>query len=120
MAQKNQDFEMWANDDLAIRVENIYNEATNALIAVGDILGARWSITPYNEEEPKLIEKDLTLGQILVPIDGAVVITLLASDTANLGGGKYSHQLKLEHGGGVQTACVGTMTINIQVTNNPL
>jgi len=121
MAKKFQDFEMWANDDLAIRVEDIINETTGALIQVGDILGASWALTPYNEQNPKLIEKDFTnSAQILVPADGVVLINLLATDTATLGGGKYSHQLKLLHGGGTQTACTGTVSINNQVTNNPL
>ena len=121
MAKKGQDFEMWANDDLPIRVEDIVDETTGDLIQVGDILGASWALTPYNEETPKLIQKEFTNSdQILIPEDGVVVIKLLAADTATLGGGKYSHQLKLLHGGGTQTACVGTVSINNQVTNNPL
>jgi hypothetical protein len=119
MAQLNQDFVISANNSLQLRFEGIYNENTNALLSVADIEGASWACTPLEEETTALISKDLISGGLTVPEDGTVIVQLLTTDTVGLSG-EFSHELRLKHAGGIQTAARGRMTIKYQIANNPL
>lgn len=119
MAQINQDLTIFSNNDVNIRFENVYNENTNTPLSVGDIVGASWAITPFEDEVSPLITKDLISGGIVVPEDGVIIVSLSALDTIDLSG-EFTHELRLKHSGGVQTASRGKLTIKYQVANNPL
>lgn len=111
---------MNAGNRLSLRFEGIYNESNNSLITVGDILGATWAITPYEEQTSTLISKSLSSGTITVPEDGVVVVTLLEADTIDLMG-EFSHELRLlASGSAVYTASRGKMTIKYKIANNPV
>lgn len=118
MAQICQDFTMYSRNDLSIRFEGIFNENTGLIIPVGDILGATWAITPYEEQTTPMIQKSLGSG-ITVPEDGTVIVALSSSDTADLSG-EYSHELRLLGTAGVVTAARGKMSIKYQIPNNPV
>jgi hypothetical protein len=119
MAQYNQDFVISAKNSLVLRFEGVYNENTNTLLSVGDIEGASFAITPLEEETTPLIQKDLISGGITVPEDGTILVSLLESDTDGLSG-EFSHELRLKHAAGIQTAARGRVTIKYQISSNPL
>lgn len=119
MPKYNQDFTLPANNGIDLRFENITNETTGVLVPVGDILGATWGMTPFEDETTPLVEKSLSGGTILVPEDGVVVVKLLASDTIGLSG-EFTHELRLLSAATTHTAARGKLTIKYQVVSNPI
>lgn len=119
MAKTNQDMIIYSNNDINIRFEDIIKEDTGALLSVGDILGASWAITPFEDDVAPLVSKDMISGGITVPEDGVVLVSISASDTIDLSG-EFTHELRLKHSGGVQTASRGKVRILYQVAVNPL
>ena len=119
MAQNNQDFTVFANNDFTIRFEDIFKESDGSILTVGDIEGASWNLSPFESEVTPLISKDLVSGNILIPEDGTVVVVIDAIDTEGLSG-EFTHELRLKHSGGVQTASRGKLRIYYQVGSNPL
>jgi len=120
VAKYNQDLLFSAGNDINIRFEGIYDETDGQLVLAGDILGATWSMTPYEDEVTPLISKSLSGVGITVPEDGVVLVSLDASDTVGLSG-EFSHELRLLDGANsVITAARGKITIKYQVAANPV
>ena len=119
MPKYNQDFILPANNGIDLRFEGITNESTGDLVPVGDILGATWGMTPYEDEVSPLVEKSLSGGTIFIPEDGTVVVKLLATDTDGLSG-EFTHELRLLAADTVHTAARGKITIKYQVVSNPI
>ena len=119
MALYNQDITIEANTDIKITIR-VINESNGLPTPQGDIEGASWAITPFEDEVSPLITKDLSTGGIEVPEDGVVVVKILKSDTVGLSG-EFSHELKLSDASGdVSSASRGKLTIKYQIANNPL
>jgi len=121
MAQINQDLVIYAGNDIDIRFEGIFDEGNNEIIAQGDILGATFAVSPYQEFMTiPLIEKSLSASGITVPADGIIVVRIEASDTEDLYG-EFSMELRLlDVSGSVITASRGRISIKYSIASNPV
>jgi len=119
MAQINQDLVIYSENDLIIRFEDVYNENNGSLLSVSDIIGASYAITPFEDDVEPIITKDLISGGITIPEDGIILVALESSDTIDISG-EFTHELRLRHSGGIQTASRGKMNIKYKVANTPL
>ena len=104
MAEKGQNFSMWAGD---------YKEITFVIQHTTDLTGyeAKWAMARAAVDTP-ILTKHSTDAEITL-LGDEVSVTLLSADTASLTKGRYYHELEIEDlSGDVATYAVGKIRIH--------
>jgi hypothetical protein len=114
MALVNQDIELWSGDDTKIDVVLTQADGTTPIDLTNVVL--RWTLLDGYDRSHILVEKVSGNGIDIVDlVSGSVQILVAASDTRELGGQLYLHQLLLHDLGFASAALIlltGSATIH--------
>ncbi len=104
MAKKNQDFEIWAGNNLSIIFT--VKDASD----LSDIAAIKWAFASNNLGDV-ILEKQLGSG---IGVSGnQITVTLAANDTKDLQPGYYYHELKAKDtSDNIFTIAIGIMQVN--------
>jgi hypothetical protein len=112
MAIKNQDFEMYASNDVELDL-SLFDEDGDPLDLTGSTV--RWALaSAYDPTVPLVLKSSDAMAGILITdaVQGMVIVVLAAEDTAGLGGQPYVHEAAVTNDDGAETTVLtGAATI---------
>jgi len=113
MAIKNQNFEMYAANDVELDM-SLFDEDGEPLDLTGSTV--RWALaSAYDPTAALVVKSSAGMGGILITdaVLGTVIIVIDGEDTADFGGQPYVHEAAVINSDGAETTVLtGAVTIN--------